>query len=103
MPPESRSESIPTPATLALVWLGLMLLLALTAGSAWLALGRLNIVINLGISFAKTLLVTAFFMHLRERGGLLRTVAAAGLVWLSLLLALSLADYLTRTGMAPPW
>ena len=46
---ESHSESIPAPATLVLVWLGLMLLLALTAGSAWLPLGPLNIVVNLGM------------------------------------------------------
>jgi cytochrome c oxidase subunit 4 len=97
------NKDISSSRELMLVWLGLMLLLGLTAGSGYLAMGNLNVVVNLGISGAKTVLVAAYFMHLRARGGLLRTVAAAGFVWLLLLIGLSLSDYLTRGTLSPPW
>ncbi len=90
-------------SSLVAVWLGLLVLLALTAASALVALGPFNIVVNLGISFAKTLLVAFFFMHLRASGGLIRLVAVVGLLWLCLLIGLSLADYLTRPALAAPW
>lgn len=99
---ESR-ESVASPRLLLAVWLALMLLLALTAVSAQFAMGHLNVVVNIGISVGKTFLVMAFFMHLHVRGGLLRSVAVAGVVWLLLLLGLSLTDYLTRVTVSPPW
>jgi caa(3)-type oxidase subunit IV len=52
--------------TYVLVWVALMILLTLTLGSAYIPLGSLNTVINLGIAVAKALLVMLFFMHLRS-------------------------------------
>ncbi|HJU71467.1 MAG TPA: cytochrome C oxidase subunit IV family protein [Paucimonas sp.] len=86
-----------------LVWLGLMALLALTFGSAWLPLGIWNGIINLGIAALKAGLVAAFFMHLNTGSGLIRIVAAAALFTLALLFALSGGDYATRGVHPAPW
>jgi cytochrome c oxidase subunit 4 len=49
------------------------------------------------------LLVLAFFMRLKSDSPLLRLVAGAGFAWLALLIALSLADVLSRHYLLPPW
>jgi cytochrome c oxidase subunit 4 len=58
--------------------------------------GPLNLVLALGISAAKALLVLALFMKLFRASALTRAAAAAGLFWLAVLFALSATDYLTR-------
>src|SRR3569833_2858905 len=86
-----------------LCWAGLLLLLALTTGAAFLPLGRLNVAVALAIAVAKALLVLLFFMELRRSTGLARAVAVAGFFWLLILLALTSADYLTRRDVSVPW
>jgi len=86
------------------VWIALLALLALTAGSAFVNLGAWNSVANLVIAAAKALLVAAFFMHLRRHASaLVRVFAAAALFTLALLFALSGADYATRHIAPVPW
>jgi cytochrome c oxidase subunit IV len=82
--------------TYALAWLSLLGLLALTVGSAYLKLGWMNSVINLVIAVAKALLVMIFFMHLRSSHPMLRVVAVAGFLWLTLLIGLAFTDFATR-------
>ena len=82
--------------TYVLVWVGLLVLLALTLGSAYLPLGWMNGVVNLAIAVAKALLVMIFFMHLRSSHYVLRLAAAAGFFWLAILIGLSLSDFLAR-------
>ena len=82
--------------TYALVWLALLGLLLTTLGSAYVNLGWLNSVINIGIAIVKALLVMTFFMHLRSSQVVLRIVAAAGFFWLALLIGMALTDLLTR-------
>ena len=82
---------------------GLLALLAATAGIAYLPLGALNTVLALLSSVAKTALVMVFFMRLRTESQVIRLVALAGFVWLSMLFLITLADYLTRTVLAPPY
>lgn len=81
----------------------LLTLLALSAGSALLKLGSFNSVINLSISVLKTLLVMAVFMHETGARNLTRLTSALGFIWLGMLLALSLFDFLTRPVILPPW
>jgi cytochrome c oxidase subunit 4 len=90
------SHPVAAARTYVLVWLGLITLLLLTLGSAYLPLGWLNGVVNLAIAVAKALLVMIFFMHLRSSHYVLRIAAAAGFFWLALLIGLSLADFLAR-------
>ena len=90
------SHPVAAARTYVLVWLGLITLLLLTLGSAYLPLGWLNGVVNLAIAVAKALLVMIFFMHLRSSHYVLRIAAAAGFFWLALLIGLASADFLTR-------
>jgi len=85
-----------TVQTYAAVYVTLMLLLGLTVGAAFIPMGVGNPITALVIAFAKTALIATFFMHLQRDSAIVRITAAAGLVWLSLLFAFSLADYLTR-------
>lgn len=85
------------------VWLGLMILLALTLASSYIPMGPWNTAANLGISCAKALLIALYFMHLRQAGALLRIAAVVGLLWLALLFGLSWSDMGTRSISPAPW
>jgi cytochrome c oxidase subunit IV len=69
----------------------------LTVQVATFDLGVFNVVAALAIAGFKASLVVLFFMHMREADSLTKTVAMAGLLWLGILLAFTLADYLTRS------
>jgi cytochrome c oxidase subunit IV len=88
-----RAQTIPR---LVAVYLALLCLLALTAGSTVLPGGWWSTPISLVIAFAKTFLIAAFFMNLKGQPGIVRVFSVAGLVWLLILLTLSASDYLTR-------
>ncbi len=83
----------------------LVALLALTFATTML--GRIdldpwNLVIALAIAGAKAFIVAMWFMHLRYSGGLMRLVVLAGLLWLFLILAGTMDDYLTRAWLPLP-
>jgi cytochrome c oxidase subunit IV len=104
--PQRTHTSGPRPPSLASnLWTlaALLLLLGLSAASALLKLGPFNEVANLGIAIIKALLVLTIFMRLKTDNALLRIVASAGFAWLAVMIALSLADVLTRTPLLPPW
>jgi cytochrome c oxidase subunit 4 len=88
---------------LLLTWLALLLLLALTAGSALLHLGAWNGAINFGVAAAKGLLVAFVFMRLAGGAVVLRVAAVTGLLTLALLFGLWSADYATRAPQAAPY
>lgn len=77
-------------------WAGLVLLLGATTAIAFVPLGRWNIVAALAIAAGKALIVIIVFMELRHSTGLVRVFAAAGFLWLLILLGLSGADYASR-------
>ena len=79
-----------------LVWLALLALLALTAGSSYVPLGTFNVVANFAIAAVKAALVLVFFMHVARGEVAVRIAAAAGLLWLGFLFALSFIDILAR-------
>ncbi len=102
--PISREHPHVTPVRRYLwVLAALLTLLALSAGSALFKLGPFNTVINMGISVMKTLLVMTIFMHGTEARKLTRLTSALGFVWLSILIGLALADFLTHAPVPPPW
>jgi|SRR5215469_2860095 len=87
------------------IFASLIALTLLTTGVAFVDLGRLNTVVALAIAVTKMLLVILFFMHVKYSPGLTRLVIIAGFFWLAILVAISLADELTR-GWSPtpqPW
>jgi cytochrome c oxidase subunit IV len=85
------------------VWCALMILLLLTAGSAYLRLGIWNVVVNMAIAALKTACVALVYMRLRRAVPLLRLVAALALLTLAVLFGLSHTDFMTRTTLAAPW
>ena len=97
---ERSHKTGPKPPTLRMnlrVLTALLILLALTVGVAHVDLGPFNVIVSLAIAIAKALLVMTFFMRLNTDSPLLRIVAACGFAWLSVLIALAIADLLTRT------
>jgi cytochrome c oxidase subunit 4 len=89
------------PKPLVISWLSLLALLALTLCLAYLPLGALNAPVALAIATLKSLIVAGVFMELRHRSGLTRAFAAAGFVWLLVLLWLAGVDYMTRAQFPP--
>lgn len=83
------------PACLATA-LALLLLLGLSVLLWELDLGVWSTAGGMAIAAAKALLVALVFMHLDRASGIVRLAAAAGLLWFALLMALTLADFLTR-------
>ncbi len=81
---------------LGFVWLALMTLLALTAGTAYINLGAANSLINLAIAAAKVALIAVFFMHLREADNAMRLTFGTALLLLFVLAFLSFNDFLSR-------
>jgi cytochrome c oxidase subunit IV len=100
-----KEEPIVPIRTYTVVFLALLILAALTTAVAYVDLGFFNTVIAMSIATAKMLLVALFFMHLRYNSGLSRIASIVGLFWLALLVALSLADTVTRhwTPQGRPW
>lgn len=80
----------------AAVWLALVVLLGVSAGSAYLPLGPFNAAINLALAVVMIGLLAVFLMNLRLASTLVRIVAVSGLVWLVFMLALTFTDYLSR-------
>ena len=83
----------------------LIALTLLTTGVAFIDLGPMNTVVALAIAVTKMLLVILFFMHVKYSPGLTKLVILAGFFWLAILVAISLADILTRpwTPDGQPW
>ncbi|WP_404383767.1 cytochrome C oxidase subunit IV family protein [Caenispirillum salinarum] len=78
------------------VYGGLMALLGLTLAVAMVDLGWGNVVANLSIAIAKTVLILWVFMHLREATPMLRLFALAAVMWVGFLIVLGLGDWMTR-------
>jgi caa(3)-type oxidase subunit IV len=76
----------------------LLALLAATAAIARVHLGIGNLAASLGIALIKSTIVAWVFMSLREESGLIRIVAAVGVVALAILGSLGMVDFLPRIG-----
>jgi cytochrome c oxidase subunit 4 len=74
----------------------LLLLTAVTVSVGYVDLGIFNTFIAMSIAVVKASLVVLFFMHLRYTHRLDATFLGAGVLWLLILLALTLSDYLSR-------
>jgi cytochrome c oxidase subunit IV len=86
---------IGTPVYLA-IFAALIALTAATVGLSYVELGVWHGPVGLGIAGAKAMLIVLFFMHLVRSPRLTWAVAVSGVFWLVLLIALTLADVLTR-------
>jgi cytochrome c oxidase subunit 4 len=85
-----------------LVAVALLVLALATTLLGRVDLGPWNLVIAIAIAAAKALLIVLYFMHVRWGPGLTRLVVLGGVLWLGILLAGSMDDYLTRAWLAVP-
>ncbi len=69
---------------------------ALTVFIAFQDLGPMNTVVALTIAAIKALLVVLYFMHVKYSSRLTWVFAAAGFLWLVLMIGLTMADFDTR-------
>jgi len=90
------SHEVTSVRTYVLVFLALLVLLFATVGAAYLPLGRFHLAVALGIAVAKAVLIGMYFMHLHQSHRLTWIVSTASLLWLGIMLALTLSDYLAR-------
>jgi len=90
-----HSSSLTTYIT---IWIALLAGTALTVFAAHINLGPFNAAVALTIATTKALLVALFFMHIKGASEkLLKLVVISTIAFLLILLALSMADYGTRT------
>lgn len=78
------------------VWAVLVLSALVSLEAAYRPLGALNAVVSLVIAAAMVILLWLFLMDLVGARVLIRLIAAAGLLWLSFMFALTFGDYLFR-------
>jgi cytochrome c oxidase subunit 4 len=78
------------------IFAALMVLTVLTVAVARVDLGVLNLPMALAIAVAKALLVILFFMHVKYSPKLTQVTAFTGFVFLAILVALTMNDYLSR-------
>ena len=90
------SGHIVSPRLYYLIFGILMVLTAITVAVAFVDLRIFNTVVALGIAVTKATLVVLFFMHVKYGTRLTWVVAASGFVWMAILFALTLSDYLSR-------
>jgi len=74
----------------------------ITYKAAYVDLGKFNIVIALAIATIKATLVVLYFMHARYSSKRTQLVIVCSIFWLAIMLALTLADYDTRSHDTQP-
>jgi cytochrome c oxidase subunit IV len=80
----------------------LMVLTAFTVWVAFLDLGPLNVVVALGVAVTKASLVVLFFMHVKYSSKLTWLVVVSGFFFLAIMLALTMADIVSRGWLGTP-
>ena len=96
------SEHIVEKKTYYTVFGGLTVLLGATVATAYIHLGKLNVIAALTIAVIKAVLIILYFMHVRYSSRLLWIFVGAGFFWLGILFALSFSDFLTRGWLPLP-
>lgn len=88
------------------IFLALMVLTAATVITAKYDLtviwGPLNAIVALTIAVIKATLVVLYFMHVRYSSKLTQVVVFSGVLWLIIMVAFTMMDYLTRHGWPEP-
>lgn len=84
------------------IFAALMVLTVLTVAVARVDLGVLNLPVALVIAVSKALLVIMFFMHVKYSTRLVQVTAFTGFLFLGILIAVTMADYLSRGMLGVP-
>jgi cytochrome c oxidase subunit 4 len=90
------SGHIVSPRIYYVIFITLIVLTGVTVWVAFLDLKFMNTIVALTIAVTKATLVVLFFMHMKYSTRLTWVVAASGVVWLAIMVALMMSDYLSR-------
>src|SRR5512144_1196146 len=82
--------------TYSVIFAALIAATFLTTAVAYVDLGPFSVVVALAIAVVKMLLVALFFMHLRHSTMLTRVVVIGGLLWLAIMIAFTMSDFVSR-------
>jgi cytochrome c oxidase subunit 4 len=93
---ESGGEHVVSPRIYVAVFATLLVMTATTTAVSFVDLGPWSTVVALAIAFFKATLVVLFFMHVKYSTRLTQIVIGGGLLWLAIMLALTLSDFMTR-------
>jgi cytochrome c oxidase subunit 4 len=75
----------------------LLILLFATLGASYLPLGSLHFPTAMAIAAAKAVLIVVYFMHVKYSHRLTAVISVASFLWLAIMIALTLTDYLSRS------
>jgi len=89
-------DHIVSPALYVTIWLILLVLTGLTVWAAFHHFGIFNPIIALTIACTKATLVILFFMHVKYSPKVIALIIGCGLFFLSILMVLTFADYISR-------
>lgn len=78
------------------IFFALMILTGVTVGAAFVDLGQFNFAVAMLIAGFKATLVVWYFMHVKWQSHMTKLTLATGLFFLSILLGMSLIDYVSR-------
>ena len=92
----SHQHHIPTKASLFAVFGALMVLTVLTVLVSRVNLGYLNLPVALVVAVTKALLVILLFMEVKYSPKLVQVTAAAGFLFLGIMILYTMTDYLSR-------
>jgi cytochrome c oxidase subunit IV len=84
------------------VFAALNVLLFATVGAAYLPLGHWHFAIAMALATVKAVLIVLYFMHLKYSHRLAAIFCAASFLWLGIMVALTLTDYLSRSWLDIP-
>ena len=96
------SERVASSGGYVAVAIVLLVMTALNIGLAMIDLRGFNSVVSLLIAAVEVILMAVYFMHLRWSAPMTRLVGLAALLWLSILMAGTLDDLLTRGWLPVP-
>ena len=89
-------DHIVSPKIYVAIWLILLVFTVITVWAAFQHFGVFNPIIALAIACTKATLVILFFMHVKYSPKMIALVIGCGLFFLSILMVLTCADYLSR-------
>jgi cytochrome c oxidase subunit 4 len=78
------------------VFIALNVLLFATVGAAYLPLGDFHFAIAMALATVKAVLIVVYFMHVKYSHKLTAVICAASFLWLGIMIAFMLTDYLSR-------
>jgi len=98
-----KSQHVVSIKLYAAIFAALIILTLTTTAVSFINLGGdLNVVVALFIAVCKAVLVILYFMHVRYSSRLTWVFVGAGFFWLSIMIALTMSDLLTRTRILFP-